>query len=313
MKPLHILCLLLSLALSGCGTTNVNTLVTEKGGEQLTPAQVLTLTEGNTFHLNGYDSDAYIYMDGSGRAFAVDTSDNKDIGQWDVSELGEYCLRMNSWWYSDLNCYMVYKVGETYKLTDSNGLIKFSFIQQPGDYKSMYYSVNKGKKSYRKSIRSGGAVAAPAAPESPAETEAEAIPEPQSDRQISEENTYKISQEDKSLRSTVKWMAKDCPGCNLSDTNLIKADLVGAHLAGANLSGANLRMANLRRADLEGANLEDAVLSHCNMPGANLRNANLKGADLKGANLIRADLTGADLTGADLDGALLEGVKGLKR
>lgn len=316
MRPLHTLSLLLPFVLAGCGTTNVNTLVAEKGGEQLTPAQVLTLTEGNTFHLKGFDSDAYVYMDGSGRAFAVDTSENKDLGQWDVSEQGEYCLRMNSWWYSDLKCYMMYKVGDSYKLTDSNGLIKFSVIQYPGDYKNSYYAVNKGKKSYRKSIRSGAAAAGPvesAEPASPAETEVEAATALPPDRQISEENTYETSQEDKSLRSTVKWMARDCPGCNLSNTNLIKADLVGASLAGANLSGANLRMANLRRADLQGANLEEAILSHCNMPGANLRDANLKGADLKGANLIRADLTGADVTGADLEGALLEGVTGLKR
>ena len=313
MKPLHLLCLLLPLVLFGCGTTNVNTLVAEKGGEQLSPDQVLTLTEGNTFHLKGYDNDSYVYMDGSGRAFAVDGYENKDLGQWDVSEQGEYCLRMNSWWYADLKCYMVYKVGESYKLTDSNGLIKFSMIQLPGDYKGSYYEVNKGKKSYRKSIRSGAEPAEHAAPAPAAAAEVETTPEPQSDKQISEENTYKISQEDKSLRSTVKWMARDCPGCNLSETNLIKADLVGARLAGANLSGANLRMANLRRADLQGANLSEANLSYCNMPGANLKDANLQGADLKGANLIRADLTGANLEGAVLDGALLEGVKGLKR
>ncbi len=312
MKGKQFLMLLLFIAVSGCATTNVNKLVAQKGGEQLTPEQVLSLVEGNTLRLTGYDTDAYLYMDRSGKTFAVDVYNNKDLGQWDVSDLGEFCIRMQNWWYSDLTCYQMYQVGDTYKLTNTDGLIKFSATQYPGDYKSSYYAVNKGKKSFRKSIRSGGKITETAAPTAAANAETETASTPEStDKAITEENTYKVSQEDKDLRTTVKWMARDCPGCNLSETNLKKADLVGAKLAGANLSGSNLRMANLRRADLQGANLEDAILAYCNMPGANLRDANLKGADLKGANLIRADLTGADLTGADLEGALLDGVKGL--
>ena len=221
---------------------------------------------------------------------------------------------MQNWWYTDLICYLVYQIGDTYKLTTSNGIIRFSAIQYSGDYKNSYYAVSGKKKSYRKSIRSGDAVAETSAATAADPTEAETMPAPDlPEKTITEENTYRISQENRNLRSTVKWMARDCPGCNLSETNLKKADLVGAKLAGANLSRSDLRMANLRRADLQGANLEDAILAYCNMPGANLRNANLRGANLKGANLIRADLTGADLTGADLEGALLEGVKGLKK
>ena len=310
MKTKQLFILLLFIAVSGCTTTNVNKLIEQKGGEQLAPEQVLSLVEGNTLRLTGYDTDAYLYMDRSGRTFAVDVYNNKDLGQWDVSDLGEFCIRMQSWWYSDLTCYQMYKVNDSYKLTNTDGLIKFSANRYPGDYKNSYYDVNRGKKSFRKSIRSGEEVTQVAA--ATAETEPAATSD-QANKSITEENTYKISQEDKDLRSTVKWMARDCPGCNLSETNLKKADLVGARLAGANLSGANLRMANLRRADLEGANLEDTILAYCNMPGANLKNANLRGADLKGANLIRADLTGADLAGADLEGALLDGVKGLKK
>jgi len=314
MKTLQILALLLLITVAGCAPTNVNKLVAEKGGEQLTPEQVLSLVEGNTLQLTGYDTDAYLYMDRSGRTFAVDIYNNKDLGQWDVSEEGEFCIRMQNWWYTDLICYKVYQVGDTYKLTDSNGLIRFSATQYFGDYKNSYYADRSKKKSYRKSIRSGEAVAETSAATVADSTETEAKSAPDlPEKTITEENTYKISQENKNLRSTVKWMARDCPGCNLSETNLKKADLVGAKLAGANLSRSNLRMANLRRADLQGANLEDAILTYCNMPGANLRNANLRGATLKGANLIRADLTGADLTGADLEGALLEGAKGLKK
>ena len=313
MKILQFLALLLLITVAGCAPTNVNKLVAEKGGEQLTPKQVLSLVEGNTLQLTGYDTDAYLYMDRSGKTFAVDVYNNKDLGQWDVSEEGELCIRMQNWWYTDLTCYLVYQVGDTYKLTTSSGIIRFSAIRYSGDYKNSYYATQE-RKSYRKSIRSGEAVAETSAATVAESTESESTPAPElPDKIIVEENTYKISQENKNLRSTVKWMARDCPGCNLSETNLKKADLVGAKLAGANLSRSNLRMANLRRADLQGANLEDAVLAYCNMPGANLRNANLRGADLKGANLIRADLTGADLTGADLEGALLDGAKGIKQ
>ncbi len=313
MKLSLLLAPIILLVLTSCAPSNVSSLVNDKGAEKLSPEEVLSLVEGNTLRLTGYDTDAYLYLDKSGRTFAVDSYHEKDLGQWDVSDLGEFCNRMQNWWYADLICYQVYKVGESYKLTDDNGLIKFTATMYPGDYKNSYYDVRRGKKSFRKSIRSGSEVTS--APE-PVQSEAvpeETAPEPTPEKAISEENTYDISQEDKNLRTTVKWMARDCPGCNLSDTNLKKADLVGAKLAGANLSGSNLRMANMRRADLEGANLEDAILAYCNLPGANLKNANLRGADLKGANLIRADLTGADLSGADLEGALLEGVKGLKR
>ncbi len=311
MKIKQFFILFVFIGVTGCGTTNVNKLVAQKGGEQLSPAEVLSLVEGNTLKLTNFDTDAYLYMDRSGRIYAIDDYHNKDLGQWDVSEQGEFCIRMQSWWYSDLSCYMVYRVGDDYKLTTDDGLIKFSAIQYPGDYKSSYYAVNKDKKSYRKSLRTGGEVTEVEKP-TVLDTTPEPVPEPAAIA-ITEENTYKVSQEDKNLRSTVQWMARDCPGCNLSETDLKKSDLVGAKLAGANLSGSNLRMSNMRRADLEGANLEDAILTYCNMPGANLKNANLKGANLKGANLIRADLTGADISGANFEGALLDGVKGMKK
>ena len=308
MKTIQFLALLMAFVVSGCAPSNVNKLIAEKGGEHLKPDQVLSLVEGNTLQLQGYDSDSFLYMDTSGKVFAVNIYGDKDSGQWDVSDLGEFCIRMHEWWYGDLKCYMMYQVdNDTYKLTDDNGLIQFSALQYPGDYKNSYYVDKNKKRSFRKSARSSGTFAATAA-------ETESPPAPgRPEKAISEENTYKTSQDDRNLRSTVKWMARDCPGCNLAETNLKKADLVGAKLAGANLSGSNLRMANLRRADLEGANLEDAILSYCNMPGANLKNANLRGANLKGANLIRADVTGADLSGANLDGALLDGIKGLTR
>ena len=311
MTMIRFLALLLTLVLFGCAPTNVNRLIAEKGGDQLQPDQVLSLVEGNTLKMYGYDSELFLYLDPSSKVFGVDIFDAKDTGQWDVSDLGELCLRMSSWWYGDLKCYLVYQVNDEYKLTDDNGLIKFSVTTFPGDYKNSYYVDKNKKRSYRRSIRSDKPTTEPQS-DYVAETAEPPTPD-QPEKTISEENTYSSSQDTRNLRTTVKWMARDCPGCNLAETDLRKADLVGARLAGANLHAANLRMANLRRADLQGANLEDAILAYCNMPGADLRGANLKDANLKGANLIRADLTGADLTGANLEGALTEGTKGLKR
>ena len=316
MKCFFMLSLIGLTLLAGCAPSNVKTLLADKKGAQLSPARVLALVEGNTLKLSGGDSEVYLYMDTSGKAFAVDVTANKDIGQWDVSEDGEFCVRMHDWWFSDLICYQIYEVGDEYKLTDSRGLIKFSALQYEGDYKHIFYLTKRDRKSFRKSFRKSHHSAKrksreAASGSSLAGEAADGHQEP--GKAITEANTFTVSREDRNLRSTVKWMARDCPGCNLAETDLKKADLVGAHLNGANLRGANLRMANLRRAQLEGANLEDAILTYCNMPGANLKNANLKGANLKGANLIRADLSNADLTGATLDGALLEGVKGLHR
>jgi hypothetical protein len=303
--------LLLTIVLAGCAPTNVNKLIAKKGGERLTPDRVLSLVEGNTLQMYGYNSESFLYLDPSSKVFALDDSNSKDTGRWDVSDQGELCLRMTSWWYGDLKCYLMYQVNDEYKLTDNNGLIKFSVTTYPGDYKNSYYVDKTHKRSYRKSIRSTKSAVEPVT-DLAAETPTAPTPK-QPEKIISEENTFSSSQDTRNLRTTVKWMARNCPGCNLAETDLRKADLVGARLAGANLHAANLRMANLRRADLQGANLEDAVLAYCNMPGADLRGANLRDANLKGANLIRADLTGAELTGANFEGALTEGTKGLKR
>ena len=74
---------------------------------------------------------------------------------------------------------------------------------------------------------------------------------------------------------------KDCPGCDLSKTDL----------TGANLSKAYLNGANLTDADLRGTDLSWAVLSQGDLSGANLTNADLTWADL--TDVINADFTGA--------------------
>lgn len=87
-----------------------------------------------------------------------------------------------------------------------------------------------------------------------------------------------------------------CPGCRLSDVDLVHADLRDARL-----QGAELQRANLGQARLDGANLSGADLSFTSLRGASLR-----GADLRGSRLYGTDLREADLSGAQLDEGALE-------
>ena len=296
------------LALAGCGPTTVKQIERQKNARQLQPAEVLELVESNTLFLRSQNVEIYYYFDPSGNLFGHDISNNTDTGKWDVADTGELCMRLKWWWYGDLSCYTVHADDQRYYLANSAGVIAFKADFFPGDHKHQYVDLSKkGKKSIRRSIRDQQAASAPP-PEQSAPTAPDSADEPAI---IEQSSPPAVS--DSELKSTVKWMARDCPGCNLAETNLKQADLVGAKLQGANLAGANLSMANLRRADLQGANLTDADLSYANLPGADLRDCNLTNANLKGANLIQADLTGARLEGATLDEALLEGTRGLSK
>lgn len=305
--PKALITLLLAVAvLSGCGPTNVAQLESSAGGKQLAPDEVLKLVEANTMLFSSINEDSYFFFHGSGRVFGKDIYDNKDTGKWDVTTDGELCMRLDHWWFTDLRCFTVYTNQDKYSIINTSGVIAFTAIQYAGDSKNLYYEVKTPKKSLRKSAKKKQSLTAEQPERQQTETDSAAI-----ETSPPEKTIYAPPPSPDELKSTVKWMAKDCPGCNLAKSNLKKADLVGAKLQGANLSGANLSMANLRRADLQNANLEYSDLSFANMPGANLQNCNLRGANLKGANLIRANLTGADLDGANLEGALLEGTRGL--
>ena len=305
-----VICALTLCILTACAPTSTRKLEEARDARQLPPEEVLSLVDNNTLFIHSHDEDTYLFFDHSGRLFGKDIFDNQDTGRWDVSEDGELCLRMASWWYGDLRCFQVLDADNTYYLANSAGVLAYKAEQMAGDAKSLYHEIKARRKSYRRSIRRQKKQHQ-AAPAPSGKSVQPAPPEQEPEPAIIEENSRRSPSMDKDLRSTVKWMARDCPGCNLARTDLKKADLVGADLAGANLSGASLRMANLRRANLEGANLEDANLTYANLPGANLRGANLRGASLKGANLLRADLTGARMDGADLTDANLEGVRGL--
>jgi len=298
--------LLTLLLLTSCGPLTVKQIERKRNARLMEPTEVLELVESNTLFLRSFTEETYYYYDPSGTLFGHDIAGNRDNGRWDVADTGELCMRLKWGWRGDLRCFAMYADDQRYYLANSAGVIDFKADFFPGDHKKQYVALPKKE---RKSIRRSP-VEPQTASSRPAEEDRAPTLSPGDGPVLTEEKQPAGASEGE-LKSTVKWMARDCPGCNLAGTNLKKADLVGARLQGANLAGADLSMANLRRADLQGANLSGADLSYANLPGADLRNCNLRNANLKGANLIQADLTGADLQGANLDEALLEGTRGL--
>lgn len=296
------------LTLAACGPTTVQQIERQKNARQLEPVELLELVESNTLFLRSLNQESYYYFDPSGNLFGLDIANNRDNGKWDVADTGELCMRLKWAWHNDLRCYSVYADDRRYYLANPAGVISYKADIFPGDHKKQYVAGSKKeRKSIRRSLRDQQAAGA-----APQEQDVSPAPAPV-DEPVVIEGSRPAGASESELRSTVKWMARDCPGCNLAQTDLKKADLVGARLQGADLSGANLSMANLRRADLQGADLTDADLSYANLPGADLRDCNLTNANLKGANLIQADLTGARMNGANLDDALLEGTRGLAK
>jgi hypothetical protein len=295
MRPLLLL-VLASALLCGCGPTTVTSLVREHGAKQLAARDLLTLVRGNTLRLRAYNEEVALYFDPAGRVYGRDQYADRDAGRWQVSEGGELCLRMESWWYGDLRCLEAYR--------PAAGVIRFSGAQQTGDSQSL--AVAGERMERRRPLRATADQLAGSLPEEEKQPADRAVAAPP----VVEERTQPAA-DARDTSVTVEFLARDCPGCNLAGADLGKAELAGAKLAGADLHGANLSMANLRRADLQKANLQGATLVYANLPGADLRGADLRGARLKGANLIKADLTGARLEGADLSETLRDGARGL--
>jgi len=261
------------------------------------------LAKDNTLFVRGHNrTNIYLYFDDSGYIYGLDYFNNKDTGRWDVSKQDELCFKMNAWWFGEPRCFTVYNEMSKYYLFNTSGVLVYTANHMEGDNKSLYHTIKNSKKNF---LLAESKEKASQAPPPPAQTDNE---ENNSMDNISSDNTNK-----EELKSTVRWMAKDCPDCNLADTNLSRANLIAANLEGANLSGANLKNANLRRANLKDANLENADLSYANMPGANLQDSDLTNAVFKGANLIRTNFTGAKIEGTNFEGALLEGVEGLQQ
>ncbi len=301
-KGIFFLCAIVIL-MSGCGGPITVSQVEQSGAGQLSSPEILQLVEGNSLHCESFQEDLTLYFDASRRIFVGDLNKNKDQGRWDISNQNELCFKLNTWWYNDLRCFKIYSEAGKLRLFTPNGALVYTGRQIPGDSKHLYVAGKSKRESYRPAgeKKNQGLVQG-----DEAQGGSTSLVE-------GKRPTAQPISRDQELKTTVKWMARDCPGCNLANADLRKADLVGAQLRDAKLTGANLRQANLRRADLQNADLSDAVLAYANLPGANLRDCNLRNADLTGANLILADFTGADLEGAILKGAHMEGVKGLPR
>jgi len=299
-KLLYLLTLLL---LSGCASSTVNN--AEKQGATILSAQeIFNLSSENTLRLISSDFDAHIYFsqDGSLSASSV-FNHNLDYGSWDIKSDGKLCIKFNTWYYGDVNCYSTYKDGEKdqYLFFTDNGALAYTGTVSAGNSQDIKVKTKKDKKAiYVRGAMSQGQEIPRAAPAVRRPTPAPAV------------TTSGSSSSQEEVKHTVKSMARNCPGCNFEDADLRQANLIGANLKGANLQGADLSRANLRRANLEGADLSGATLLSTNLPGANLKGADLSGADFTGANLIQADFSDADLRGCILDNTLQEGAKGLK-
>lgn len=330
---LTLCCVLLG---NGCAPVTQSQMVA-KGKSPLTARQIFDLVSGNTLFLETVDFHAGVHLhpDGSIAARGESLSfDDTDTGHWDINADNQLCLKFKIWYHGDLKCYAVYPgtSPDFYALFSGNGALAYHARVSPGDSARLYQSHTKAA---RKSTFLRESLATGQSPGMTPETDAPQPVEPAARTTFLRESlaagqSHVTSGEapnpaarehaeldspgatDDEIEHTVKSMAKDCPGCNLAQSDLQQADLVAANLPGANLRGANLNRANLRRANLEGANLSGATLLGANLPGANLRGADLTGADLTGANLIQADLTGARTSNAILTNAHMEGAKGLK-
>ena len=298
MRHVFLPTLLGLLLLSGCAPTTVDSLIEHYDGHRMLGSEVLELVQGNTLQIRAYNEDAHLYFAPSGKIFAQsELSTDTDTGRWDVSEGGELCVRMNSWWYGDLRCFSLYGTqGTDFRLATDNGVLRYRVVLTQGDSQSSFIPEDTSKKSLRKSLQK-------------AEKKQKVSQQPRKATLIEESGSSTFAGQD--TEATLAFMAQNCPGCDFAGIDLGRAELIGANLAGANLQGANLGMANLRRANLQGANLQGATLVYTNLPGADLRGADLRGANLTGANLIKADLTRAKLKGTNLKEILKEGAKGL--
>ncbi len=300
---LKLLYILFLFSLTGCAASTVNK-VEQLGSTQLGPQEIFDISNLNTLRLISSDFDAHVYFseDGSMSASSV-FNENFDYGSWDITSDSKLCLKFSVWYYGDSNCYSIYKDPEKdqYLFFTKNGALAYTATVSPGNSQRMKIKTKKDKKPVyvRETFVRG---------EQRQKTSPKETAPPAAALEIAPQITTATREE---VKSTVKSMAQNCPGCNLEQADLRQAYLVGANLKGANLRGADLSRANLRRAHLEGADLSGATLLSTNLPGANLKNSDLTGCDLTGSNLIQADFTGATMKGSILDNTLKEGTRGL--
>ena len=301
MKSVHLLWVsILLLMLSSC-TPITSKQALKQDSTQLNATQIFEIVADNSLVMSAYDFSGTVYFDRNGQLAAVDNEKQRDVGNWDLTDENQLCIKFRVWYYGDIKCYTVYDNQQADRLTffTTNGAAYYTAKQVEGDPESLIGKLEKASppRSVRQQIASEQG-------ESPSSTSAG---EPSPARNVA---INPSSENDSEL--TAKRLAGNCPGCNMTGMDLKEASLIKANLEGADLSGADLRYANLRRANLSGANLQNARLNHANLPGANLTDADLRGADLSGANLLLANLTDAEVSGANFTNANLEKTIGLE-
>jgi len=301
MKTVHFVPFMAFIfIISSCAPATLNR--AERSGEtKLDARTIFNLVSGNSMSLTAYDFVGTLYFGSDGRLAGVDNEKMYDTGRWDIQEQDLLCMRFRIWYYGDMKCYSLLKgdTSDSYSFFTPNGAAYYTGTLESGDIASLQktFMAKPPPKMMRETFALEKEVfqkpeVAPASSVSP--------PKPTQAKSASTE-------------ATVRQLAKNCPGCNLSGAQLKEAVLSGALLEGANLANADLRYANLRRAKLANANLSGAQLNHANLPGADLSGCNLRNADLTGANLLLADFTGADLSGAILKNAYIENTKGIDK
>lgn len=281
---------LLLIFLGGCGPVTMTQLIAE-GKQPLTQKQLADLVPNATIHLQSIDFDGDIHYQPDGRLTAGNKLNEKEHGQWQIDRDNRLCMKFTRWYYGDLRCYrIVNESADTYVFFTTNGARAYTGRLQSSPKATAATTGNQPAEGAPQNA-SGTAAAEHRAPD--------------------RSGPPKISEQE--MKISLTYMARNCPGCNLSGADLQNAQLVSANLAGANLSNIDLSGANLRRANLAGANLAGARLIRTNLSGADMSGCNLSGADLTGSNLTRANMTDATLQGAVFSGALIENTQGLKK
>lgn len=286
---------LLFILLGGCSSVTMTQLMAD-GKQPLSREQLATLIPNATIHLESIDFDGEIQFQADGRLIAKNRQNATEKGKWEINNGNQLCMKFAHWYYGEPRCYnIINEEANTYIFFTTNGA-RF--------YTGRMQSVQNPM------TREGGGEPVHNDPRGPAPATRTALATAEN-RDSGGSKAPKPSAEE--MKISLKYLARNCPGCNLSGTDLQNAQLVDANLAGADLARIDLSGANLRRANLAGANLTGARLVRTNLAGADLSGCNLIGADLTGSNLIRANLTGAKLEGALLTGALRENIQGINK
>lgn len=287
----------LFILLGGCSSVSMTQLMAD-GKQPLSQQQLADLIPNTTIHLESINFDGEIHFQADGQLVAESRQSETEKGKWEINKDDQLCMKFAHWYYGDLRCYrIINEDADTYIFFTTNG--------------ARYYTgrIQSGRKTNM--TREGGRQPAHIDPPGAASTTRIGAIATADHRDSGSTKAPKLSDEEKKI--SLKYLARNCPGCNLSGTDLQNAQLVDANLAGADLSKIDLSGANLRRANLAGANLTGARLVRANLAGANLSGCNLAGADLTGSNLIRANMTDAKLEGALLTGTLRENIQGMNK